>query len=710
VNRPSYPDGTGAGSITRTTLREEKRTNRHDWSPAARDQFIGPEPERQDPLPSHTKAVATCRATLTDSYRLSLNAVSENETAGQLLNVLTAVEVTDAPPSARPMRVVLMGRTMAGKSTLLATLTAGSADRIGVGAQRTSLDVFAAPAVDLRDVEIVDTPGVGALDGADDVALAMAEVPGADLVLWVASNDSFQEETAQALRAVAFRGKPVVVALNCRAPLVDDLDRDDFLEDPDSVFDQHEGHFNTIRSHLSAAGVRPVAEVMLHAEAARQSRLDRDYGSELREASRLDELLASLELESRDRRTARRVLREADEVRSQAEALSQAVATVEQQTREFVHIARGMREDQERRTARLVDACRQRMEDDVIRLIGRRQGWHQNVTDFGPQVSEEWDKEQGALVADLDEALNARLTALSRAVGEATAAAEREWTTAARPNLKVGGLRDFRGLWKRKAAGIVVGGGGALAAAAVGFAVGGPIGAAIGGAGSLLVTPLRKKAQALFTSKAKILEANRELLRTKIGEVLRELESQMLSTGTDTIARVAEEVARSFARRAESEAAAFTVADVMATQQQVIESAISKLDHETVGCLLHADGRPRLAASVERVTRLPGVCTAIQATDEALTEAWLFPPSSPEVLTFGRAPSPGVLGANATSYVLGLTEEVPASIRCRPDHTVVTTNAAVPEPVLAAWSATLSDHLGTQVEIVGPSVQRSAPA
>ena len=151
-----------------------------------------------------------------------------------------------------------MGRTMAGKSTLLAALTGGSLERIGVGAQRTTRDVFAAPAVDLRDVEIVDTPGVGAKDGAEDVALAMAEVPGADLVLWVASNDSFQEETAQALRAVAFRGKPVVVALNCRAPLVDELDREDFLEDSDSVFDQHEGHFKTIRSHLSTAGVRPV--------------------------------------------------------------------------------------------------------------------------------------------------------------------------------------------------------------------------------------------------------------------------------------------------------------------------------------------------------------------------------------------------------------------------------------------------------------------
>ena len=132
-----------------------------------------------------------------------------------------------------------MGRTMAGKSTLLAALTSGSAERISDGRQRYSRDAFAAPAADLPDVEIVDTPGVGAKGGADDVAQAMAEVPGADLVLWVASNDSFQEETARALRAVAFRGKPVVVVLNCRARLVDDLDREVFLEDQDSVFAQY---------------------------------------------------------------------------------------------------------------------------------------------------------------------------------------------------------------------------------------------------------------------------------------------------------------------------------------------------------------------------------------------------------------------------------------------------------------------------------------
>lgn len=668
-------------------------------------------------MAAHRRAVAACRATLKGACDLSRNTTSSEEMTRQFLDFLPSVELTGAPPTDAPMRVVLMGRTLAGKSTLLVALTGGSAERIGDGRQRYSRDVFAALATDLHDVEIVDTPGVGAKDGADDVARAMAEVPGADLVLWVASNDSFQEETAQALRAVAFRGKPVVVALNCRALLVDDLDREDFLEDQDSVFAQHEGHFKTIRSHLSAAAIRPVAEVMLHAEAARQARTDGDDGADLMEASRLSALLAVLEQESQGRRTARRVLREADEVRSQAQSLGEALAAVEEETRGIVDAGRRMREDQERRTARLVDACMQRVEDDVTRLVGRRQGWHQNVTDFGPQVAEQWDNEQAALVAELDESLEARLADLARAIEEAAVAAEHEWRTAVRPHLKVTGVRDFRGLWKRRAAGVAVGAGGTLAAMALGAYVGslaGPAGTVVGavvmGLGSLLVTPLRKRAQSLFTSKAKILEANRELLRTEIGRVLHELEDQVLAEATGTIAGVREVLATAHARREEAEAAALAVADLLACQQQVVDSAISTLDHETVRCLLRADGRPRLAASVGKATRLPGVCIAIEVTDDALAEAWLFPPSSPEVLTFGRTPPPDLPGAHAASYVLGLTEELPASIRCRPHDTIVTTNAPAPNQVLEAWSATLSDHLGTPVEIVRPNAPRSMPA
>ena len=691
--------------------------DRHDWSPAARDQFCGPEPPFDDPLPAHRRAVAACRATLTEAWNLAHADASACETTRRVLECLPLVEDAAPPSTGAPMRVVLMGRTLAGKSTLLVALTGGSEERVGDGRQRYSQDVFAAPAMDLHDVEIVDTPGVGAKDGAEDAARAMSEVPGADLVLWVASNDSVQEQTAHALRAVALRGKPIVVALNCHAPLADDLDREDFLENPDAVFAQHEGHFKTIRSHLAAAGVRPVAEVMLHAEAARRARAGDEDGGDLMEASRLGALLAVLERESQGRRTARRVLRDADRPRSQALALSEALADVAQGTREIVDVGAAMREDQERRTTRLVDACMQRMEDDVVRLVGRRRGWHQDVTDFGPQVAEQWDKEQVALVAELDDALKLRLTDLGRSMDEEAVAVEREWTTAVRPHLKVTGVRDFRGLWKRRAAGVAVGAGGALASMALGAYVGsllGPAGTVAGavvmGLGSLLVTSLRKRVQALFSSKAKVMEANRELLRTEVSKVLKELEEQMLAEVAGTIAGVREALATAHSRWVDAEAGALAVADVLVRRQQAISFAISTLDHETVRCLLRVDGRPRLAASVGKVTRLPGVCIAIEVPDDTLAEAWLFPPSSPEVLTFGRPPSADLPGAHAMSYVLGLTEEVPASIRCRPDGTIVTINARVPSQVLEAWSASLSDHLGTPVEIVRPNAPRSMPA
>ncbi len=293
---------------------------RSDWCVDARDQFFGVDPKGRDPLPAHAEAITRFHSVLRSAHRESVDALAGRETTVHLVDFVEGAAIADSAAADRPMRVVLMGRTMAGKSTLLAALTGGASERIGVGAQRTSRDVYAALALDLEDVEIVDTPGVGARDGAEDVAMAMAEVPGADLVLWVASNDSFQEETAQALRAVAFRGKPVVVALNCRAALVDELDREDFLDNPASVFEQHEGHFDTVRAHLSAAGVRPVAEVMLHAEAARLARADVSCGADLSIASRFKYLLEVLERESQVHRVARRVLRATDEVRAQAQA------------------------------------------------------------------------------------------------------------------------------------------------------------------------------------------------------------------------------------------------------------------------------------------------------------------------------------------------------------------------------------------------------
>lgn len=685
----------------------------------ARDQFFGADPKGRDPLPAHAEAIARFHSVLRSVHRGSVGALAECEATAHLVEFVEGVVIADSAAASRPMRVVLMGRTMAGKSTLLAALTGGASERIGVGAQRTSRDVFAALALDLEDVEIVDTPGVGARDGAEDVATAMAEVPGADLVLWVASNDSFQEETAQALRAVAFRGKPVVVALNCRAALVDELDREDFLDNPASVFEQHQGHFETVRAHLSAAGVRPVAEVMLHAEAARLARADVSYGADLYIASRFKYLLEVLERESQVHRVARRVLRATDDVRAQAHVLGEVLTKSEQQIRGHAHLERGLREDQRLRIGRLVDASAQRMADEAIGIIGQRRGWHQTITDFGPQVSEKWEEEQGALMAAIDQALSSHLNRLSRAIDEASSAAHQEWSTATPSMPKIEGLRDFRGLWKRRAVGVAVGAGGALAAGLVGAKVGalagtafgGPVGAAVGvlvgGLGTALVSPLRKKAQSRFKGKARILEENRELLRTEIDAVLDDLEKQICTQIDMTFDEIRAALAAVEKQRADAEKRSLDVADLLARQQQTIRSATAALDLDTTVCLLEVDGRHRLAGAVNRATRLAGVCIAVEVTDDALAEAWLFPPSSPEFMTFGRPPSPSLPGARAATYALGLTERVPVALQARCDGTVVTSDAAVPEPIRAAWSATLSDHLETPVKFIRPNAIRS---
>jgi len=707
-----------AGFFTETSAihRDQPATKqRREWSPAARDQICGPEPERVDPVPAHRAATQNCRAIVHEAYGRAELAVTADESTGTLAEILTPVAGDAGEPTDAPMRVVLLGSTMAGKSTLLSALTGASAERISDGRQRYSRDAFAAPALNLLDVEIVDTPGVGAKDGQDDVAAAMAQVAGADLVVWVAPNNSFQEETAQALREVALRGKPVVIVLNCRQPITNDFERDDFLDDPGQPFAQSEGHLATIRSHLSSVAIRPVAEVAVHAEAARQGLSDSEWAGPLLEASRFEALLAVLAREAGEGRTARRLVREADEIRTDAVGLASQLAEVEQRIRTVVAVGRETREEYAPRAARLIEAFQSHSASDVARIVSRRHDWLQTITEFGPGAQTLWAHEQAELTSELDNALETRRFHLARALDEARVATETESTAAVRRHTEITGLRDFRGLWLRRVVGIAVGGGGALAAAALVIGVGavagpvaGPLGATVAGTVvSSLVPALRKKVQSLFVSKAQILEQNRVRIRRDVGEFLADLEAQVLAEVRGVASQVNAELKRVRSRGERAEEAALEVADLVANQRIVVDEAIRVLDDETVRCLLQAAGRSRLAASMMKATRLPGVCIAVEVHDESLAEAWLFPPSAPELMTFGRPPLPGNPGTRALSYVLGLTEELPQSVGGESPAFTVLTAASVPDEVRSAWSAALSDHLNSPVEIVRSNSTRS---
>lgn len=109
--------------------------------------------------------------------------------------------------------IVVFGRTMAGKSTLMEVLTHGKGLSIGKGAQRTTLDV--------RDyhwqgMRITDVPGICSFSGREDDALAMEAAKKADLILFLITDDAPQAEEAEKLADLRRLGKPVLGILNVK--------------------------------------------------------------------------------------------------------------------------------------------------------------------------------------------------------------------------------------------------------------------------------------------------------------------------------------------------------------------------------------------------------------------------------------------------------------------------------------------------------------
>ncbi len=118
--------------------------------------------------------------------------------------------------SQKEFSIVVFGRTMAGKSTLMEILTRGNGSSIGKGAQRTTLDV--------RDyywqgMKITDVPGIASFDGKEDDKLAMEAAKSADLILFLITDDAPQEEEAKKLADLRNLGKPVLGIVNVKLAL-----------------------------------------------------------------------------------------------------------------------------------------------------------------------------------------------------------------------------------------------------------------------------------------------------------------------------------------------------------------------------------------------------------------------------------------------------------------------------------------------------------
>jgi len=153
--------------------------------------------------------------------------------------------------------LVLFGRTMTGKSTLMEILTNGEGTSIGTGEQRTTRDVRS---YYWNGLEVVDVPGICAADGGDDEGVALDAVKHADLVLFLISDDAPMPIEARFLNLVRTQGKPVIGILNVKLAIdqengeldINKIDRRDieyFLQELQSVMT--EDHCKHIESQFN---------------------------------------------------------------------------------------------------------------------------------------------------------------------------------------------------------------------------------------------------------------------------------------------------------------------------------------------------------------------------------------------------------------------------------------------------------------------------
>ena len=110
--------------------------------------------------------------------------------------------------------ITVFGRTMAGKSTLMETLTHGDGKTIGCGAQRTTRNVRR---YKYKRLQFVDVPGIAADGGMDDEETAFNAAEESDLILFLLKDTDVQPSVAECLDRVISKGKPVVCLINVHA-------------------------------------------------------------------------------------------------------------------------------------------------------------------------------------------------------------------------------------------------------------------------------------------------------------------------------------------------------------------------------------------------------------------------------------------------------------------------------------------------------------
>ena len=203
-----------------------------------------------------------------------------------------------------------IGRTMAGKSTLIASLTGRDQGAIGNGLQGFTRYNRA---YNFHGLRLIDTPGIGAAGGQGenfkqaalrDTEVARAIFPETDLVCFVIDSDSTVPCTRELMQQLHRRGKAFLVLLNVKVSLQGGIDRlRSRLEAKFAKEGQQSisGNIAAIRRDLAQAigeeEATRVAILPIHAKAAFKASQTADpiEAETWRELSRVDQVLEHLD-------------------------------------------------------------------------------------------------------------------------------------------------------------------------------------------------------------------------------------------------------------------------------------------------------------------------------------------------------------------------------------------------------------------------------
>lgn len=532
------------------------------------------------------------------------------------------------PRPDEPLRVVLLGRTQAGKSTLFSYLTGSDASPVGHGAQRFTRSVVAMPMAGRADVVVVDTPGVGALDGDEDREMALDAARQADLVVWVATSNSQPSETASALSQVARWGAPMLLVFNCREDLVGDGAVDQFLAYPDSTFAELDGHRARLARFLDPHGQRPLQVLPVHAAAALLGGRANPTHADLLRESRVDALVTALRAEADRHRHPRRAAAIVDAARR---ALVDAGERLTADGDGLALVADTRWEegaDFDRRTARLLADVDLQVQGEIEALLRRFDDWadrHYQRKDA--ELQEEWDADERHLREDADELLRATDARLRRRLRQLDEEVASAWSKRVDANLTKRSRITATRLAPRwlEAAGRTAAG---PAGTALGFAIGGALGNAPGAAiGSVIGGLVGERVGSLLRLRRGQLARRRSTLHESVQDGLGAVKRD-IDAGWDACR---ESVQHTLAGYASERSRAIDRTVALARHANLVAesafAAVASADSCLLRALLRLEGRDRLADLVTTVHRRPGFACVVPLTDRAaLREFMLWPP------------------------------------------------------------------------------------